>query len=284
MSPFSSWLGKMFTEELPAEAAALTGAGLISWAFGRRKTTPTGPYIDIRGQLYADITKIENEVGDKLANLRRRLEEARKGPKSEPMAENKMVNLLAKIPSEYEARKQVLLALDAAPDEEFTQALAFLEHDAIWQFLALIWKYAQPAFQQAYNFAKKAAEYICGTKVWSNIAGDTEHDGLASRIWARLDAEIHEHRGRYDASAELYEDDGSYRADVRDWMRRQTATMQDAHEERLAHEGEETYTTRRGDAEIRHHRRLSKGWWVIGGLLLGWLIVTIIVALTASRY
>jgi|GEM_PF-6241120 len=282
MSPLGSWFGKtvekLFVEELPAE---LAGAGLVSWALGKRKATPTGPYVDVRGQLYADITKIENEVGDKLSNLRARLEDARTNPDA-PIGENKMVNLLAKIPAELETRKQVLLALDAAPDEEFTQALEFLEHDAIWQFLALIWKYAKPAFRHAWEFAKGVIEYICGTEVWGNLAGDTEHDGLISRVWSRLDAEIHEHQGRYDAAAELFEDDGSYRADIRAWMRTDTTRMQREYQERLARGGEETYTTRRGNHEIQHSRIRIKARWIVIGLLLVWFVITVIVSWFAS--
>ena len=188
--PLSTWLRSVGTwakEVVGTEApGAIIGDRLQSWVFGTHKAPePTKPRVDVRMQLYADIAKIEAE-GDELTNLWLRLNAAAKQHR-----ENRMVTLLAKLPPEYEVRKQILLALDGMPEEKFDRALKLLEHDAVWQFLLLIWDHAGPALNTAIT--------------WLGVIADRLGDA---------------------AMKEIREVRGSHRAHTRAWMRAHTHILQ----------------------------------------------------------
>lgn len=156
-----SWLGRAagkVAEELPPE---LISVGLVHWLFGKRRETPTSPYVDVRGKFEADLIRIENEAGAPLQNIRRRLLEA----KAE-YRENRMVTLLTKIPDDFGIRKEVYLALDGAADEQFEQSLDDLEHDAVWQFLGRICHLAGPRLQAAYQLVDGLIKRFGESEAW----------------------------------------------------------------------------------------------------------------------
>lgn len=190
------------------------------------------------------------------------LKEREKG--EDPLRENRIADLLAIIYgtcADDEERRKVFTDLGNSGD--LNRALNFTEARRFFIAWLVVKKFGRDTWRLVADTWESIADYL-----------ERHPTGAKSFLAGALDsvmAEIREDRGRYDESAEMYEDGGSYRADIREWMQKQTTAMQEAHEERLA----------RGDAEIVHRRRRGNLYWVVIG---GALIVSVGLALLLGTF
>jgi len=149
------WLKKSVTaafglfKGVPQEMVAREAAEMLrTWVTGK-VTIGSQPPVDIRGQLIADMDKIEAS-GVPLTHLRGWYREALDG--KFPFHENTMITLMAKIPQDD--RPKVFARWNTLTRASFIERLNGLHHNALSQTVGAVVEGAMPYVKQGWMLAK----------------------------------------------------------------------------------------------------------------------------------
>lgn len=141
-------------------------SGTIAWFQGKRRegTGKDAPYVHVRGQFLADLTKVGREHGN-FPNIRRRMQEALAGRTL--FTEDQVVKLLATIPR-GEGQEIMFPSLEDMDDGEFWRNMEHLHQNLIPQWVTMIVAHLTPVakaklggvVQGAYAQGKKVDDWL----------------------------------------------------------------------------------------------------------------------------